>query len=161
MVGGWGFMMNNEMDDFSTNPESVNKIEPGKKPLSSMSPTVKERGVAKRKLLGLIQVDQVGTQLGILLAGQAVQGHVWREVGVGHILGAVGIRQLKRLRKEGDILRGVQALVDTVNKYGGVMTMEDLAAYEVQVHTPVTSTYRGYKIISSRPYTGRGRHKTA
>ena len=40
MVGGWGFMMNNEMDDFSTNPESVNKIEPGKKPLSSMSPTV-------------------------------------------------------------------------------------------------------------------------
>lgn len=40
MVDGWGFMMNNQMDDFSTNPESVNKIEPGKKPLSSMSPTV-------------------------------------------------------------------------------------------------------------------------
>ena len=40
MVDGYGFMMNNEMDDFSTNAESVNKIEPGKKPLSSMSPTV-------------------------------------------------------------------------------------------------------------------------
>ena len=40
MVDGYGFMMNNEMDDFSTNKESVNKIEPGKKPLSSMSPTV-------------------------------------------------------------------------------------------------------------------------
>lgn len=40
MVEEFGFMMNNEMDDFSTNPESVNKIEPGKKPLSSMSPTV-------------------------------------------------------------------------------------------------------------------------
>lgn len=40
MVDGYGFMMNNEMDDFSTNPESVNKIEPGKKPLSSMSPTI-------------------------------------------------------------------------------------------------------------------------
>jgi len=40
MVGGYGFMMNNQMDDFSTDPESVNKIEPGKKPLSSMSPTV-------------------------------------------------------------------------------------------------------------------------
>ncbi len=40
MVDGYGFMMNNEMDDFSTNAESVNKIEPGKKPLSSMSPTI-------------------------------------------------------------------------------------------------------------------------
>lgn len=40
MVDGYGFMMNNQMDDFSTNAESVNKIEPGKKPLSSMSPTV-------------------------------------------------------------------------------------------------------------------------
>lgn len=40
MVDGCGFMMNNQMDDFSTDPESVNVIEPGKKPLSSMSPTV-------------------------------------------------------------------------------------------------------------------------
>ncbi len=40
MVDGYGFMMNNQMDDFSTNSSSVNKVEPGKKPLSSMSPTV-------------------------------------------------------------------------------------------------------------------------
>ncbi len=40
MVKGYGFMMNNEMDDFSTSKDSVNKVEPGKKPLSSMSPTV-------------------------------------------------------------------------------------------------------------------------
>ena len=37
---GYGFMMNNEMGDFSTNPESPNFIGPGKYPLSSMSPTV-------------------------------------------------------------------------------------------------------------------------
>ena len=40
MVEGRGFMMNNEMDDFSTSADSVNKIEPGKRPLSSMSPTI-------------------------------------------------------------------------------------------------------------------------
>lgn len=40
MVEGYGFMMNNQMSDFSLDPENVNCIEPGKKPLSSMSPTV-------------------------------------------------------------------------------------------------------------------------
>ncbi len=40
MVKGHGFMMNNQMGDFSTDAKSVNKIEPGKKPLSSMSPTI-------------------------------------------------------------------------------------------------------------------------
>ena len=40
MVDGYGFMMNNQMDDFSTDPESVNKIGPGKKPLRYMSHTV-------------------------------------------------------------------------------------------------------------------------
>ncbi len=36
----YGFVLNNEMADFSTNPESVNAPEPGKRPLSSMSPTM-------------------------------------------------------------------------------------------------------------------------
>jgi gamma-glutamyltranspeptidase/glutathione hydrolase len=36
----YGFVYNNEMDDFSKNPESVNAPEPGKRPLSSMSPTI-------------------------------------------------------------------------------------------------------------------------
>ena len=40
VVPGYGFVLNNEMDDFSQNPESVNAPEPGKRPLSSMSPTV-------------------------------------------------------------------------------------------------------------------------
>ena len=47
---GTGFLLNNEMDDFSTNIEKPNqfglvqgiknKIEPGKRPLSSMAPTI-------------------------------------------------------------------------------------------------------------------------
>ena len=36
----YGFVLNNEMDDFSSNPESVNAPGPGKRPLSSMSPSI-------------------------------------------------------------------------------------------------------------------------
>ena len=37
---GYGFMLNNEMGDFSSDPASPNAIAPGKCPLSSMSPTI-------------------------------------------------------------------------------------------------------------------------
>ncbi|MDR1978781.1 MAG: gamma-glutamyltransferase [Synergistaceae bacterium] len=39
-VPEYGFMLNDEMDDFSTDPASVNAPEPGKRPLSSMTPTL-------------------------------------------------------------------------------------------------------------------------
>ena len=39
-VPGYGFVLNDQMTDFSMDPESVNCVEPGKRPLSSMSPTV-------------------------------------------------------------------------------------------------------------------------
>jgi gamma-glutamyltranspeptidase/glutathione hydrolase len=39
-VPEYGFMLNDEMDDFSSNPASVNAPEPGKRPLSSMTPTL-------------------------------------------------------------------------------------------------------------------------
>ncbi len=39
-VPGYGVIINNEMADFSSDPESVNAPEPGKRPLSSMSPTI-------------------------------------------------------------------------------------------------------------------------
>jgi gamma-glutamyltranspeptidase/glutathione hydrolase len=37
---GYGFILNNEMGDFSSDPNSVNAIAPFKYPLSSMSPTI-------------------------------------------------------------------------------------------------------------------------
>lgn len=51
-----------------------------------------------------------------------------------------------------------EAFVNTVNKYGGVMTLDDLANYEVKIRTPVTSTYRGYKIVSAPPASSGGTH---
>ena len=39
-IDGYGFIMNDQLHDFSTDPESVNCVEGGKKPLSSMSPTI-------------------------------------------------------------------------------------------------------------------------
>ena len=39
-IPGYGFIMNDQLHDFSTDPKSVNKLEGGKKPLSSMSPTI-------------------------------------------------------------------------------------------------------------------------
>ena len=39
-VPEYGFILNDQMHDFSTDPESVNCVEGGKHPLSSMSPTV-------------------------------------------------------------------------------------------------------------------------
>ncbi len=53
VVGGAGFLLNNEMDDFSIKPgvanlygligAEANKIEPGKRMLSSMTPTIVEK----------------------------------------------------------------------------------------------------------------------
>lgn len=42
-----------------------------------------------------------------------------------------------------------EAIVKTLNKYGGVFTMEDLANYEPRIRKPVVGNYRGYEIISS------------
>lgn len=37
---GYGFIMNDEMDDFDAEVGTVNEVQPGKRPMSSMSPTI-------------------------------------------------------------------------------------------------------------------------
>ena len=51
-----------------------------------------------------------------------------------------------------------QAIVDVVNKYGGVFTLDDLATYEVREMAPVSGTYRGYQIYSSPLPSSGGTH---
>ncbi|PIE22732.1 MAG: gamma-glutamyltransferase [Planctomycetota bacterium] len=61
LVPGAGFLLNNEMDDFSAKPgvpnqfglvgAKANEIQPGKRPLSSMSPTIVLSKDGKRPLL--------------------------------------------------------------------------------------------------------------
>ena len=51
-----------------------------------------------------------------------------------------------------------QAIADTIQKYGGVMTTDDLANYKVEVREPVTSTYRDYTIFSLPPASSGGTH---
>ena len=62
MVGGAGFLLNNEMDDFSAKPGTpniygvvgsvANEIQPGKRMLSSMSPTIVLKGGEVEMVLG-------------------------------------------------------------------------------------------------------------
>lgn len=43
-----------------------------------------------------------------------------------------------------------EKIVEMTKKYGGILTMEDLANYQPKVSKPVEGTYRGYKILSSK-----------
>lgn len=51
-----------------------------------------------------------------------------------------------------------EAIVESVNAAGGIMTMEDLANYEIQILEPVKGSYRGYEIISSPLPSSGGTH---
>jgi gamma-glutamyltranspeptidase/glutathione hydrolase len=51
-----------------------------------------------------------------------------------------------------------QSIVDAVQADGGLMTLEDLADFDVTIRTPVSSTYRGFEIISAPPPSSGGTH---
>ena len=60
---------------------------------------------------------------------------------------------LELIAEEGEeaFYRGeiAEKIVDTVQKYGGNLTTEDFADYDINVTEPVHGTYRGYDIYSS------------
>ena len=47
-------------------------------------------------------------------------------------------------------------MVKAVQESGGILTMEDLASYDIKLRTPVSGTYRGYEILSSPPPSSGG-----
>jgi gamma-glutamyltranspeptidase/glutathione hydrolase len=68
-------------------------------------------------------------------------------------------RTLKRIAAQpDDFYHGAIAreLAASVQKGGGIITVEDLAHYEVKEREPVRGTYRGYEIISAPPPSSGG-----
>jgi gamma-glutamyltranspeptidase/glutathione hydrolase len=68
-------------------------------------------------------------------------------------------RTLERLAKDPDTFyHGAMAreLAAAIHKGGGLVTAEDLAAYEVKEREPIRGTYRGYDIISAPPPSSGG-----
>ena len=67
---------------------------------------------------------------------------------------------LTRIRDNGqdEFYKGktAQLIVDYVQQLGGILTMEDLAAYEAKWRAPITFTYDGNKIISMPPPSSGG-----
>lgn len=51
-----------------------------------------------------------------------------------------------------------EKMVAQVKKDGGILTLQDLEAYQVRVYPPVRGTYRGYEILSSPPPSSGGTH---
>ena len=58
----------------------------------------------------------------------------------------------------GDFYHGAIAgeMADFLQKNGGLITREDLAAYDVKDRTPLTSSYRGYEILTAPPPSSGG-----
>jgi len=48
------------------------------------------------------------------------------------------------------------AIVNTMQKYNGIISHEDLAQYEAVIRPPVEGTYRGYGIVSMAPSSSGG-----
>ena len=71
-------------------------------------------------------------------------------------------KTLKKIAKEGKdaFYKGpmAEAMVNRINKYGGVFTVEDFENYTVKEMEPVKGTYRGYQIISSPLPSSGGTH---
>jgi len=81
-----------------------------------------------------------------------VAGEIWQQPDLA--------RALKRIAKEGPagFYKGETAdlIVAEMRRGGGIITHEDLAAYEPKRRTPIRGTYRDYEILSMPPPSSGG-----
>lgn len=123
MVAGTGFLLNNEMDDFSVKPgvpnafglvgDDANAIAPGKRPLSSMTPTI---------LFGQDRVAAIGTPGGSRIITMVLLGLLELMRG-GSAEAAV---ELPRFHH--------QYLPDAISAEPGALTAEDVSALQAMGH---------------------------
>lgn len=85
----------------------------------------------------------------------------WLPYGTGDVIYNDGLKNSLELISENGIdvfYNGEigEALVSAAQKYGGIITMDDLRNYEVQIRKPVYGNYRGYDVISVPPASSGG-----
>ncbi len=133
VVGGGGFFMNNQMDDFSVNPGipnmyglvggTANAIEPGKRMLSSMTPTIIEKSGQLFMVVGTpggstIITSVFQTILNVLDFGMSMQGavdfkrfhHQWKPDAIIYETGRFDSLEIQNLKKLGHALQERSAI---------------------------------------------------
>jgi gamma-glutamyltranspeptidase/glutathione hydrolase len=123
MVEGTGFLLNNEMDDFSVKPgvpnafglvgDEANAIAPGKRPLSSMTPTF---------LIGENKIAALGTPGGSRIITMV-------------LLGLLELMDGKDAQAAADLPRfHHQYLPDAISAEPGAFTAEEISALQARGH---------------------------
>ncbi|HEX9252630.1 MAG TPA: gamma-glutamyltransferase [Ignavibacteriaceae bacterium] len=133
VVEGAGFLLNNEMDDFSSKPgepnqfgligSEANKIEPGKRMLSSMSPTIILKDDKAFMLVGSPGGSTIPTVvlqviLNILDFGMDIQQaidmprihHQWLPDEVNYERYGLSLDVIQALQKKGHVFGGIRTL---------------------------------------------------
>lgn len=69
------------------------------------------------------------------------------------------LRIIAKERKDGFYKGSVaEKIVANQKRYGGLITMKDLANYKVKMREPVVGTYKNYKVVSMPPPSSGGTH---
>lgn len=146
VVRGAGFFLNNEMNDFSLQPgvrdqfgllaSEANKIEPGKRMVSSMTPTIVVHNNEPVLILGarggpriisavfqvITNVIDFGMQLNQAVAAPFFH-HQWHPDRLEYISNALSFRKLRQLRRMGHtpVRRRVSGRVAAIARDGGIL----------------------------------------